>query len=192
MLTKNFNYHVEDCVVFSKTRDKWGEFSNMNTEYPLHVGDHVFRSAEHLYQSMKHLDKPELIRRIMETPSPVAAKHVSYEQLPYTPGTLSSDTDPHHAWLDHHAIDVMTAVVTLKYLQYKDHFESLREELNHRKIVEYSTKDNFWGMRRNDRNQEMLTGQNRLGSIWMKVYRLAESGELTHPKCFNELITVLK
>lgn len=192
MLKMTFNYRVEDCVVFCKTRNPWGEFSNMHTEYPLQVGEHTFRTAEHLYQSMKHLDKPELIRRIMDTPSPITAKHIAYEALPYVPGVPTTAEDPHHLWIDHYAIDVMTATVGLKYLQYKDHFESLRAELNHRKIVEYSTKDGFWGMRRNDYDPSKLTGQNHLGLIWMKVYRLAELDKLRPSPVFNQLIEVLQ
>ena len=148
----------QDCCVFYKTREQWGQFSNMAHGFPLVLEGKTIYSSEALYQAAKFdpISSPEVVNEIMFEPNSMASKMKAKK---YKSIVLPN-------W-DEIKVDVMVAVVTIKYLQHKTFFDDLLDQTGNRIIVEKSRRDRLWGAVPD--GQGNLVGDNLLGEIWMNI-----------------------
>lgn len=164
----------ENCVVFQKVREEYGELSNMSSELPLHINGVRIPSSEALYQACKFPDHADWQREIIDEPSPMAAKMKAKKD----------GRGRHHArpdWKDV-TLDVMRWVLRVKLAQHYRRIAGLLRSTRDRAIVEKSARDDFWGAipEKND----LLIGTNHLGMLWM------EMRELVSTQTQEELATV--
>lgn len=134
-------------IFFMKTRDPWGEFSNMHPT-PIFYQGREWPTVEHAYQASKFLriDSREKIRACA---SPMAAAYEG-RRLP----------DMREDW-DIVREPIMDMMLALKTAQHAS-IRALLQSTGNRLIVELSYKDPYWGSR------EDLSGLNRLGVKWMQ------------------------
>jgi predicted NAD-dependent protein-ADP-ribosyltransferase YbiA (DUF1768 family) len=62
------SYTRSECVVFCKTDETFGAFSNMAGGFPLYLGGQYYSTSEHLYQCLRF---PQYPRRPPQNPPPV-------------------------------------------------------------------------------------------------------------------------
>jgi ribA/ribD-fused uncharacterized protein len=144
------------AVTFRFTRAKYGGFSNMARGFPLTLMGVKWGSAEALYQACRFPHREDVQRRILQTKTPKAAKEAS----------RSEEHDTRHDW-DRVRIHVMRWCLGVKLAQHFARFGRLFEGTGDRAIVEESTRDSFWGARRE--NAGLLVGVNALGRLLMEL-----------------------
>jgi len=149
------------CVAFSKTKESFGGFSNMSTEYPLEVNGVVFPTSEHFYQCMKYVDQLEVQKEILGEKNPLLMKNKQKKHR----GLIRKD------WDELKEI-IMEITVHLKLVSHWVKFGNLLVESGEREIVEISKKDSFWGMTPQASNSEILVGENKLGGILVRFREL--------------------
>lgn len=153
-------YARGEAIVFRKTKEEWGAFSNMAAGFPLAVplaegGPIDVRTAEALYQACRFPDHPDVQRQILAQASPMPAKWVSRKHARLT------RTD----W-DAVRVSVMRWCLWLKLLQHPTTFGRLLLATEQHPIVEESARDDFWGA--TPRGDE-LVGRNVLGCLLGEV-----------------------
>ena len=145
-------YIRSECVVFRKTKEKFGELSNMAAGFPIVIAGESYRTSEALYQCCRFPYDPALQQRIIAERSPMAAKMI---------------TKPHRKktrpdW-EQVKVQVMDWVLRVKLIQHWDAFGRILLESGESMIVEESRRDTFWGAR--DVGSEFLEGENKLGYL---------------------------
>lgn len=176
-------YRISECVVFYKTRDPWGEFSNMCRDFPVIVqtdnGRYIIPTTEALYQSMRF---PDLYcngvyfqQEICKEMNPMKAKMIAKR-------FLKDHTRPN--W-DEDRIFYMEWVLRLKLLSNFRKFSRVLLDSGDLSIVEYSKKDSFWGAKPDKEDPSSLVGRNILGKLLMKI-----RGVLRSPDRYRELFVV--
>jgi len=153
-------YVTKNVCHFSKAREKWGAFGNMSGGYEFDInGIHIFNS-EALYQACRFPDYPDVQKEILADPSGMGAKMRSKK---YRKTHTRSDFEDVR-------IDIMRWCLQQKFNNNKVRLSSELRETRGRDIVEFSTKDDFWGAHPNDKNDPvLLVGQNILGQLWMEI-----------------------
>jgi predicted NAD-dependent protein-ADP-ribosyltransferase YbiA (DUF1768 family) len=73
-INKIQTYHRAECIVFLKTKERFGGLSNMAAGYPLLVNGIRILTSEALYQACRFPHKPDIQKLIIEQASPMAAK----------------------------------------------------------------------------------------------------------------------
>ncbi len=129
-------YNPKECAVFCKTKDLYGEFSNMAGGFSLTVNNIDIKTSEALYQSLRFPCYPEIQRNIIDQKSPMTAK---------MKGKPFRNT---HTRSDWQSVRVMLMRWTLrvKLLQNWEEFSKKLLETEDLPIVELSSKgDDFWG-----------------------------------------------
>lgn len=167
-------YQLDEIITFCKTRGPYGELSNCHMDFPLYLSGlnlHV-KSTEHLYQALKHPDKPALQEMILREPSPIGAKHLSYTAL------CRPD------WITIH-VKVMAYLLAQKTFQHYSTIAPILLSTGDKPIVEYSRKDNFWGAVNGEGNT--LVGVNALGRLWMERRMYVTQNNLTLPPYVESL-----
>lgn len=154
--TKNRTYQRKDCVVFSKTDGPFGGLSNMAPGYPLLINGHLLANSEVLYQAMRYPLFPEIQEEIITQHSPMTAKMISKKYRPKT----------RQDW-DEIRVKVMRWCLEVKLSQNWDKFGELLRNTGNKQIVEYSSKDHFWGA--SEIGEGMLSGTNALGRLLMDL-----------------------
>lgn len=152
---------TNECVAFSKTKESFGGFSNMSAEYSLRVGDMVFPTSEHFYQSMKYVDHPEVQNEIIGEKNPILMKNKQKKHRELV----------RRDWDELKEI-IMEITVHLKLVSHWVKFGNLLVESGGKEIVEISKKDSFWGMIPQTSNSEILVGENKLGDILVRFREL--------------------
>lgn len=147
-------YQEEKSIVFFKTRERWGEFSNMHNDFPLTYLDVVWPSSEALYQALRFPGLHEVKEEIRLAPNSMAAKRKAYEYINQT-----------RADWDDVKVGLMEMVLRLKLEQHKATFRILFGQTFELPIVEKSFGDDFWGARPD--GSGYLNGANKLGLLWM-------------------------
>jgi N-glycosidase YbiA len=136
-------------IFFQKTRDPYGELSNM---YPCAIwfDNREWRSSEHLYQALKFDDfaTQEKIRGI---PSPMGAA---------IEGRSTSNKIKNN-WVSQMEY-VMSTALRAKFTQCQRPREVLLSTED-AWIVELSYKDDYWG------SKPDMSGRNRLGHLQMQL-----------------------
>lgn len=161
-LKDNFRTYTRDkSVIFKKTSEKWGGFSNMAPGYPLCVNGIYIRSSEALYQACRYPNNPEIQKKIIYQSSPMTAKIVG---KPYR-------ADIREDWQKIRVV-IMKWSLRVKLAQNYENFSALLKESGEHPIVESSNKDDFWGAKPVD--QQTLVGINALGRLLMELRALVE------------------
>ena len=145
-----------ECVIFRRTRDRYGGLSNMAAGYPLRVNGIDVPTTESLYQALRYPKLPEVQRRIIATANPMAAKRIAIAHYPHT----------RPDWYDIR-VEVMRWVSGVKLAQNWERFSELLTSTANRPIVEFSYRDDFWGAKPS--SQDNLIGVNMLGQILMHL-----------------------
>lgn len=146
---------ANECVYFYKTKEKYGELSNMCSGFPLSVNGLKILTSEALYQSLKYPNNPEIQLNIIKQKSPMAAKMVQKPCKEF----IRSD------W-DEVKVKVMHYCLQLKLFQNYDKFKIILESTKNMPIVEKSKKDAFWGA---IENNGYFEGNNILGKLLVKL-----------------------
>lgn len=162
-LKDNFRTYARDkSVIFKKTSEKWGGFSNMAPGYPLCVNGVYIRSSEALYQACRYPNNPEIQKKIIHQSSPMTAKMVGKPHR----------ADTREDWQKTRIV-IMKWSLRVKLAQNYETFSALLKESGEQPIVESSNKDDFWGAKPVD--QQTLVGVNALGRLLMELRGLVEN-----------------
>lgn len=152
-------YNRDDVITFCKTKDQWGEFSNMCGGFPLIDKNGIeWRTSEHWYQAQYFTAFPHLMNELRLIVSPIAAKMFRKSNKEYQ--------DPE--WLNKRDY-IMLEAVTMKYNQHSEFFSALLDKTIDKHIVEVSKRDDYWGAKLSYDNMTgkwILKGNNKLGIIW--------------------------
>ena len=149
-------YNRPECVVFLKTKELWGELSNMAANFPIRVNNIKYLTSEALYQASRFPHLPEVQKLIIAQASPMSAKMVG------KPYRNQSRVD----W-DDVRVDVMRWCLKMKLSQHYNEFGRILLATKNREIVEQSSRDAFWGAKVT--TPAMLTGQNVLGRLLVEL-----------------------
>ena len=129
------HYRPNDIITFCKLQEKWGEFSNMSTVYPVECFGNHFTTSEHLFIALRFSGYPDLQREIMEYKNSMYCKKIFVNATKYKP--------LHHPnWHDNYFdVEVMKYIVQLKYQQNKG-FRKLLQKTKGKVLVEDTTMQN--------------------------------------------------
>jgi ribA/ribD-fused uncharacterized protein len=148
-------YPIDESCIFKKTKEQYGEFSNMAGGFPLVINDITILTSEALYQACKYPDYPEIQQKIIDQKSPMAAKQVQKQHK----NLIRKD------WEDI-KVTVMEWCVQVKFAQHKEKMIQLLQSTQNKYIVEENRNDIFWGAKR---DKYYLHGNNVLGKLWMNL-----------------------
>lgn len=149
-------YSRDECIVFHKTKESFGGLSNMSAGFPIVVNGRRISTSEALYQACRFPFNPRLQDVIISQASPMTAKMRS---KPYRNETRED-------WLMVR-VRIMRWCLQAKLIQNYSTFSKLLLGTGEKPIVEYSSKDNFWGaIPQGDSN---LVGANVLGRLLMDL-----------------------
>lgn len=137
-------------VVFFKTREKWGEFSNFSQHSFEDENGRIWKTSEHYYQAHK-TQADDQFTEILNAKTAWEAAQLGRSS------TLQLRSD----W-DSVKLDVMRRALKLKFTQNKDCFLALMESRDS-VIVELSYTDRYWG-----RTPDGI-GENWLGRLLMEL-----------------------
>lgn len=144
---------TEQFAIFSKAKEKFGSFGNMSGGYGFYVNNVWINSTETLYQAMRFTDHPDIQKTILAQRSGMSAKMCSKHYRA---------THTREDW-DDVRVQLMDWVLRLKLANHFD--DGFGQDLIacvHKKIVEYSRNDPFWGA---IPDGDSLIGQNVLGKL---------------------------
>mgnify|MGYP001416930871 CR=1 FL=1 len=153
------SYPAAEAVTFRFTREAFGELSNMCQGFPLQLDNFTIPSTEHLYQAYRFPEHPDFQTHVIEAPTPMESKRTAYRYI--------ESTRPD--W-DSVKVEIMETCCLLKLMQHWDRMRDVLDSTCDYPIVEYSTRDTFWGASPQDYNgQRFFQGRNQLGKIWMSL-----------------------
>ncbi|WP_312279479.1 NADAR family protein [Oscillibacter sp.] len=160
-------YNISNCIAFRKTSEAFGGLSNMAPNYKIDIYDIHFLTAEALYQACRFPNHPEIQQQIIKQHSPMYAKDVSKKYANLT----RSD------W-EQERVKIMRWAIRAKLLCNWHDFGELLKSTVGKTIVEDSSKDVFWGAKKED---DSFVGVNALGRLLMQLreqYLLLENKSL--------------
>lgn len=148
-------YQEAEVAAFFRTSDRFGALSNMARGFPLHVAGIDVPSSEALYQALRFPHLPEFQAEILAQASPILSKRHAYTRV--------SESRPD--WLEVN-VAAMRYVLRLKWACHPEKIAELMRDTQDRPIVEISSRDAFWGTKREN---GMLVGCNVLGRLLMEL-----------------------
>lgn len=162
-------WQQDDCAVFHRPTQKFGQLSNMATGLPVRVLTIEVGSTEALYQALRFGRDPDIQERVLHANNPHMSKRVSREYLDRSVGDWAMIR-----------VDVMRWCLFVKLSQHRDQLVPLLAETGLRPIVERSSRDDYWGA---IAAEDGLVGRNVLGCLWADLRnRLCErSASPIHP-----------
>ncbi|MCF0177627.1 MAG: NADAR family protein [Bacteroidales bacterium] len=167
-------YPVDDCVCIRKISEEWGIFGNF-ARTPIVVDGVTFRSAEHLYHTMKFADGQSVCEMYRKNSKQWAKR-------------LENEDKRRHDW-GSMLIDAMKFCLMMKYVQVPEFRQEL-ERSRGKYIVEDESKRRVstWGAKLRGDHYE---GSNLLGRLLME---LRDDGRLdyTLPADALDFISFLK
>jgi len=149
----NRNWDIWSSVIFRKTKEEWGGFSNMCAGFPIEVNGVQWFTSEALYQALRFPNDPDIQDLIRVQRSPMAAKMKS------KPFRL---TKSRKDW-DDARIEAMRWCLAAKLMANPESFGALLLSSKYTDVVEHSHRDRFWGAV--SVSQNYLQGQNVLGVL---------------------------
>jgi len=155
-LSKVCTYYRSQSVVFLKTKEEFGGFSNMAGGFTLQVNGLHILTSEALYQACRFPHMPEVQRLIIEQASPMAAK---MKGKPYR-------YDSRPDW-EQVRVEIMRWCLRVKLAQNWEKFSKLFLATEGRVIVEESRKGDFLGAKPID--DQIFVGRNVLGQLLMEL-----------------------
>jgi len=150
---KERSWDVWSSVIFQKTSEEWGGFSNMCAGFRIDVNGKTWLTSEALYQALRFPDDPELQEIIRTERSPMAAK---MKTKPFRVSRSRKDWDSVR-------VDAMWWCLIAKLISNEESFGSLLKKSGKSDVVERSHRDRFWGAVRV--TEDYLQGQNVLGVL---------------------------
>jgi ribA/ribD-fused uncharacterized protein len=176
--SNNIRYYTKtDVIFFKKTNEEWGGLSNMAPRYPISLNNIIFKNSEVLYQVFRFPGYPMIQAEIIEETSPMTAKMKSKKYM-----SLSRCD-----W-NKVRVSVMRWVLRAKLACNFEKFSKLLINTENNPIVEYSSKDDFWGAFKKD---DVFVGQNVLGRLLMELreeIRMVNYYNLKRPEFENAII----
>ena len=174
------NYNREECIVFHKTKEKFGSLSNMASGFPIEVNQIHIPTSEALYQACRFPNNPQVQTLIVSQSSPMTAKMRSKP--------FRGETRPD--WMQVR-VKIMRWCLSAKLLQNFNIFSEVLFQTMGKPIVEYSTKDRFWGAV--PTSEDNLSGANVLGRLLMELRESLINGtfdtnSLTPPEVGNFIL----
>jgi N-glycosidase YbiA len=148
-------YREVDCAIIHRTRDRFGELSNMCRGFPIEYDGRTFFSTEALYQCCRYPGLHDLQARI-NIPNAMSAKSAS------KPPRAQTRSD----WYSIR-VGVMEACLRLKLDQHFDRITDVLSATGDLPIVEKSRDDTFWGAV--PVSDADIEGENVLGLLWMLI-----------------------
>jgi ribA/ribD-fused uncharacterized protein len=136
----------------------------MASGYPLTINGIVIGSSEGLYQACRYPHNPELQISISNQNSGMSSKMKSKKHLEET----RSD------W-EEVKVEIMRWCLRVKLAQHFFNFGRLLESTTSFTIVEWSSKDTFWGAKEID--TDTLVGMNVLGRLLMELRKIYQSNQ---------------
>ena len=156
------SYPKNGVCAFRFTNAEWGLFSNFAIlAVPIPAGGCFFPTSEHLYQAAKFPGDPALQFRIAEQPTAARAARLGRTAVPLSP-----------TW-DRDRVDVMRWVLRRKREAHPERIDALLRRTGSRPIVEFSTRDDYWGAHA---EASRYVGANVLGRLWMELRHHAATG----------------
>lgn len=147
-------YETDKSAVFRRNKDEHGILSNM---YPLglSVNGNVFGSSEALYQACRFTEHPDSQVDVMMEKNPMQAKTKAHEMV-----NLSRKD-----WMKVR-VEVMRWVLRVKLVCNQETFGKDLLSTGDKPIVEFSTRDQYWGA---NMQSGKLVGTNALGRLLMEL-----------------------
>ncbi len=161
-------YEPSKSIVFLKTRESFGELSNMAAGFKISINGIEIRTSEALYQACRFPNLPEVQELIIGERSPMTAK---MRGKPYRDKTRED-------WL-HVRVRIMKWCLQVKLAQNFETFSKILKQTGDRPIVEHSRKDSFWGAKKMDDGR--FVGMNVLGRLLMELRENATSDQPVMP-----------
>ena len=152
---KATTYKPQDCAAFMKSRERFGELSNMTFGFPLNAKGIAFQSSEGLYQAFKFPHDSRLQREIGQAQSGMEAKKIAYRH----------GNTPMEGWEDRR-IDAMILAIATKLHQHPESFGHALMRTSGLTIVEKSYRDDFWGAKPSPAG---MIGRNVLGRLLQEL-----------------------
>lgn len=156
-------YKRSECIVFHKTKDSFGSLSNMAPGFPITINNQNILTSEALYQACRFPNNPDAQHLIISQSSPMTAKMRAKP--------LKDLTRPD--WMKVR-VRIMRWCLSAKLLQNYSAFSQILVETLEKPIVEYSSKDRFWGALPSD--EDTLIGANVLGRLLMELRESIKEG----------------
>jgi len=147
-------FEKEKSAAFLRTNETYGFLSNMCSGYPTVLNSNTFRTTEHLYQSLRFTEHPDVQKKIAEQASPITAKMVCRENI-----------EKGRADWEDTKIEIMHFCISLKVLQ-NEEFKQKLLKTGDLEIVEISYKNQFWGA---TPKGNFYIGDNTLGLILSSI-----------------------
>ena len=148
-------YQPHECAAFMKSRERYGELSNMTFGFPLNAKGIAFQSSEGLYQAFKFPHDSRLQQEIGKAQSGMEAKKIAYR----------SGNTPMEGW-DDCRIDAMILAIATKLHQHPESFGNALMRTSGLTIVEKSYRDDFWGAKPSPAG---MVGRNVLGRLLQEL-----------------------
>ena len=143
-------YQTGNVAAFMRSRDRYGDLSNMTFGFPLAVNGVRFQGPEGLYQALKFPNSPETQRAIASQGSGMDAKKAAYRDHNFRPD-----------W-EEIKVQAMRYTLAVKLRQHPRRFGEALAETGDLPIVERSNRDPFWGAQPQGNT---LIGANTLGKL---------------------------
>ncbi|GJQ60957.1 MAG: hypothetical protein SCALA702_00100 [Melioribacteraceae bacterium] len=154
---------IDSCVIY-KTKDTYGDLSNMASGYSIQLYNSVFKTSEALYQVCKFPNHPEIQQEILSINSPMTAKMKAKKNSDF----IRKDWDSIR-------VAIMRWALSMKLCHNYEKFSTLLLSTGERTIVENSKKDDFWGAKK---VQDKLIGTNALGRLLMELRAKVKDNDL--------------
>lgn len=155
-------YREADCAIIHKTKERFGELSNMCSGFPIEYDGKLWYSTEALYQCCRFPGRTDLHDQIN-------VKNAMLAKMKSKPPRAQTRAD----WLDVR-VPAMEAVLRLKIDQHLDRITDVLAMTGTMPIVEKSRRDVFWGAKQSAPGE--ITGENVLGLLWMLMREELRAG----------------
>lgn len=147
------SWDIGSSVIFQKTSEEWGGFSNMCAGFLIQVNGKKWLTSEALYQALRFPNDPEVQEMIRTERSPMSAK---MKTKPFRASRSRQD------W-DSVKVDAMWWCLAAKLIANEESFGDLLKKSESSEVVERSHRDRFWGAVKG--KEDYLGGQNVLGVL---------------------------
>ena len=124
-----------ELAPFMRSKDRYGQLSNMTGGFPLTVARTPHSGPESLYQALKYPDRPDVQQAIGRQPNGIAAKKRAYRP----------DNPPVRADWGRVKPYAMKVALAAKLRQHPDAFAAALMETRGKLCVEVSYRDSYWG-----------------------------------------------
>jgi N-glycosidase YbiA len=155
-------YREAECAIIYRTRERFGELSNMCSGFPVEYDGRSFHSTEALYQCCRYPGLFDIQERIN-------VKNAMLAKMKSKPPRSQTREDWNEV-----RVPIMEACLRLKTDQHFNRITDILAETGDLPIVEKSRRDTFWGAKPVSSSE--IEGENVLGLLWMLIREEIRSG----------------